>query len=266
MRHAGSIAIVTGAGQGIGRAIAQRLAAEGAAIGVLDLDAAKAAEVAATLRDGGARAASATADIADFAEAERAIAALAAELGAITLLVNNVGYTVAGSLDAVTLEGWHREIDVNLNGTYHCIRAVIPGMKQRGGGIVNIASVNGLRYFGNPAYSAAKAGLLSLTGAVASEYGPLGIRCNAISPGSVHTENLTWTLRQQQDPDVFAKLARWYPLGRVAEPADIAAAVAFLGSAEAAYINGVNLPVDGGLLSGMNVMIEDFILEDRHKP
>ena len=140
---------------------------------------------------------------------------------------------------------------------------MVPRMQASGGGaIVNIASVNGLRYFGNPSYSAAKAGIINLTQSVASEYGPDGIRCNAVCPGSVRTDNETWTIRQQRDPDVFKKLGRWYPLGRVAEPEDIAKAVAFLGSNEAAYINGVALPVDGGLLAGMNVMIDEFILED----
>src|SRR5690606_12539536 len=102
-----------------------------------------------------------------------------------------------------------------------------------------------------------------LTQAVASEYGAAGIRCNAICPGSVHTDNETWTIRQQKDPDVFRKLSRWYPVGRVAEPSDVAEAVCFLGSPAAAYISGAVLNVDGGLTAGMNVMIDDFILESR---
>jgi NAD(P)-dependent dehydrogenase (short-subunit alcohol dehydrogenase family) len=152
---------------------------------------------------------------------------------------------------------------VNVNGTYHCLRALLPRMVERGRGtVVNIASVNGVRYFGNPAYSAAKAALINLTQSVASEYGRHGIRCNAILPGSVRTDNITWKIRQERDPDVFRKLAKWYPLGRVAEPDDVAKAVSFLASDEASYITGVALPVDGGLLAGMNVMIADFILED----
>ncbi|TIU29862.1 MAG: SDR family oxidoreductase, partial [Mesorhizobium sp.] len=96
---------------------------------------------------------------------------------------------------------------------------------------------------------------------VASEFGHDGIRCNAVSPGSVRTDNITWTIRQQKDPSVFEKLGRWYPLGRVAEPSDIAKAVSFLGSNDASYISGVVLPVDGGMLAGMNVMIDEFVLE-----
>ena len=137
-------------------------------------------------------------------------------------------------------------------------------MKARGAGaIVNISSVNGVRYFGNPAYSAAKAAIINLTQSTASEYGKYGVRCNAVLPGSVRTQNVSWEIRLRKDPDVFKKLSRWYPLGRVAEPEDIAKAVSFLGSDDAGYITGVALPVDGGLLAGMNVMIDEFILESK---
>jgi NAD(P)-dependent dehydrogenase (short-subunit alcohol dehydrogenase family) len=262
MRHEGTVAIVTGAGHGIGKAIAAQLAREGAAVGVVDIDEAGGRAIVEQLGEAGAKAHFVRADITDFAAVEVAFAETAAALGPVTLLVNNAAFSDAGSLDTISLEGWHREVNINLNGTYHCTRAIVPALKTQGGGaIVNIASVNGLRYFGNPSYSAAKAGIISLTQAVASEYGPAGIRCNAICPGSVRTDNITWTIRQQKDPDVFKKLARWYPAGRVAEPSDIAEAVAFLGSPAAAYISGAVLPVDGGLLAGMNVMIDDFILE-----
>ena len=126
---------------------------------------------------------------------------------------------------------------------------------------VNISSVNGVRYFGNPSYSAAKAGIINLTQSVASEFGGDGIRCNAVLPGSVRTDGSSWTTRQEKDPHIFEKLGRWYPVGRVGEPEDIAKVVSFLGSDEAGYISGVALPVDGGLLAGMNIMIGDFVLE-----
>ncbi|HZY48466.1 MAG TPA: glucose 1-dehydrogenase [Devosia sp.] len=262
MRHADTVAIVTGSGQGIGRAIARQLASEGAAVAVVEVNDALGRETVQQLGALGARAHFVHADITDFGQVQRAFEEIGTALGPVTLLVNNAAFSDAGSLATISLDSWHREIEVNLNGTYHCVRAIVPALTARGGGsIVNIASVNALRYFGNPSYSAAKAGIISLTQSVATEYGPAGIRCNAICPGSVRTDNPTWVTRQQKDPDVFKKLARWYPLGRVAEPEDVAMAVAFLGSSEAAYISGAVLPVDGGLLAGMNVMIEDFVLE-----
>lgn len=261
-RHDGTIAIVTGAGHGIGRCIACQLAAEGAAVAILEVDEPKGRETVSQIVETGGRAVFVNADITDAAQVEAAFAVAEEALGSISLLVNNAAFTDAGDLKGMKLDAWHREIDVNLNGTYHCIRAIIPRMRSRGGGaIINIASVNGMRYFGNPSYSAAKAGIINLTMSVASEFGRDGIRCNAVCPGSVRTDNITWTIRQQKDPDVFKKLGRWYPLGRVAEPMDIAKAVSFLGSNDAAYISGVALPVDGGMLAGMNVMIDEFILE-----
>jgi len=264
-RHANTIALVTGAGHGIGRAIARNLAAEGAAVAIAEINEDTGRQTVELLRSAGARAHFVQTDIADFASVEAAFAEAAATLGPISLLVNNAAVTDAGDLKSISLDAWHKEVDVNLNGTYHCIRAIAPRMRERGGGaIVNISSVNALRYFGNPSYSAAKAGIINLTLSVASEFGRDGIRCNAVLPGSVRTDNITWTIRQQKDPQVFEKLARWYPLGRVAEPEDIALAVAFLGSDEAAYITGAALPVDGGLTAGMNVMIDEFILESRN--
>lgn len=262
MRHAATTALVTGAAHGIGRAIALHLAREGAAVAVTDLDGAGAAQTAVLIIAEGQRAHAVQADITDFAAVTAAFDAAEQALGPMTLLVNNAAFTDAGDLAGIGLEAWHTEVNINLNGTYHCLRAILPLMQVRGAGaIVNIASVNGVRYFGNPAYSAAKAGLINLTQSVASEYGRFGIRCNAVLPGSVRTDNITWTIRQQEDPEIFRRLSRWYPLGRVAEPEDIAKAVAFLGSDEASYITGVALPVDGGLLAGMNPMIEEFVLE-----
>lgn len=262
--YSGKTAIVTGAGHGIGRAIATRLAEDGAAVGVIELNAEQGRETTELLRAAGHRAELAVADISDAAAVGAAIDALETALGPVDLLVNNAAFTDAGDLEGISLEDWHKEIDVNINGTYHCLRAVLPRMKARGAGaVVNISSVNGVRYFGNPAYSASKAALINLTQSVASEYGKYGLRCNAVLPGSVRTQNVTWEIRQRKDPDVFKKLARWYPMGRVAEPEDIAKAVAFLGSEDASYITGVALPVDGGLLAGMNVMIDEFILESK---
>lgn len=262
--YSGKTAVITGAGHGIGRAIATRLAEDGAAIGIIEINAEQGEETKELLRKAGHRAEVVAADITDAAAVERAVAGFENTLGPIDLLVNNAAFTDAGDIDGIALDDWHKEIDVNLNGTYHCLRAVLPRMKARhSGAVVNISSVNGVRYFGNPAYSAAKAAIINLTQSVASEYGRHGVRCNAVLPGSVRTQNASWEIRVRKDPDVFTKLARWYPMGRVAEPEDIAKAVSFLGSDDAGYITGVALPVDGGLLAGMNVMIDEFILESK---
>ena len=257
-----TVALVTGAGHGIGRAIAQQLAKDGAIVTVLEIDTKKGQETVDMLKADGHQAHLVEADIANFDEVEAAFAKVAEKCGPIKLLVNNAALSIAGNLEDISLDVWHKEIDVNLNGTYHCIRAIVPSMKAAGGGvIVNISSVNGVRYFGSPSYSAAKAGIINLTQSVASEFGADGIRCNAVLPGSVRTDAISWTTRLEKDPQIFEKLGRWYPVGRVGEPEDIAKVVSFLGSDEAGYVSGIALPVDGGLLAGMNVMINDFVLE-----
>ena len=262
-RYENTVALVTGAGHGIGCAIAQKLAKDGAVVTVLEIDEEMGRQTVELLKQDGHQAHFVKADITNFGEIEEAFVRTSEKLGPIKLLINNAAFSIAGKLENISLDAWHQEIDVNLNGTYHCIRAIIPAMIEAGGGvIINISSVNGVRYFGNPSYSAAKAGIINLTQSVASEFGSKGIRCNAVLPGSVRTDAISWKTRVKKDPNIFAKLSRWYPVGRVGEPEDIAKAVSFLGSSDAAFISGVALPVDGGLLSGMNVMIDDFILED----
>ncbi|MDF1585831.1 SDR family NAD(P)-dependent oxidoreductase [Marinimicrococcus flavescens] len=258
-RFAGKTALVTGAGRGIGRAIATRLAREGAAVAVLDIDLAAARKVAEELRAAGARATAIEADVADEAQAARAAEAAEAALGPLDVLVNNAAWAIRGTLAATGPADWDREVAVTLRGPFLLSRAVVPGMSKRGrGAIVMIASVNGLLALGNPAYSAAKAGLLNLTRSLAVEYGPAGIRTNAVSPGSIRTEHPTWQEREQRDPAIFEKLARWYPVGRIGRPEDIAAAVAFLAAEEAGFVNGANLVVDGGLTAGMAPMMQEL--------
>ena len=259
MRFSGRVAIVTGGGEGIGRATAQRLAAEGAAVVVNDIDAAAAEGCAAAIAASGGQAAASVGSVTDAAAVEAAVALAVARFGAADVLVNNAALTTKSTLADCAPADWDREFDVTLRGAFLCVRAVLAHMlTRRRGAIVNIGSVNGLMYFGNPAYSAAKAGLLSLTRSLAVEAGPRGVRTNMVSPGSVRTANPSWTARQQRDPAIFARLARWYPVGRVGKPEDIAAAVCFLASDEAAFVNGANLVVDGGLTAGMGVMAQEL--------
>ncbi len=262
MRFLGKTALVTGGGGGIGGAIAERLAFEGAAVGVLDRRGDAAAEAAARVEGGGGKACALTAEIVDPDSVAAALADMAEAIGAPDVLVNNAAWALKGDLESTDLDDWRAELETDLDGQFVCAKAVLPGMVEKGAGvIVNIGSVNGLLALGNPAYSAAKAGLLSFTRSLAVEYGPKGIRANMVSPGTVETDIETWRIRREKNPQIFEQLARWYPVGRVGRPDDIAAAVAFVAADEAAFVNGANLVVDGGLTAGLPVMIEELILE-----
>jgi meso-butanediol dehydrogenase/(S,S)-butanediol dehydrogenase/diacetyl reductase len=252
MRFSERSVVVTGAGSGIGRAIAGRFGAEGARVVVADIDAGS-AELAAK-QIPGARAAAV--DVTDRAS----VRALLAELP-VDVLVNNAGGATDASFEDLTEDQWDHDVDLCLKGTFLCTQAVLPAMLRRGGGvIVNVASVNALAHFGNEAYSAAKAGVLGLTRSVAVRHGPDGIRCNAVAPGTVRTRS--WDERERRDPGLLDRLGGWYPLGRVGAPDDIAAAVLFLASDDAAWITGVTLPVDGGLMAGNRRMTEEIVAPD----
>jgi meso-butanediol dehydrogenase/(S,S)-butanediol dehydrogenase/diacetyl reductase len=259
MRFQGRTAIVTGGGAGIGHATALRLAAEGAAVVIADHDGAAAEHTVAAIAAAGGCAAASVGSVTDPAAVDAAVTLGTARFGAVDVLVNNAAFTAAATLADCAPADWDREFDVTLRGAFLFARAVLPVMTAKGrGAIVNIGSVNGLLHLGNPAYSAAKAGLLSLTRSLATEAGPAGVRTNMVSPGSVETGNATWVERRRRDPRIFETLARWYPVGRVGRPEDIAAAVCFLASDEAGFVNGANLVVDGGLTAGMGVMAQEL--------
>jgi len=262
MRYVGKAAIVTGGGNGIGRAIAFRLASEGAAVTIVDLRAEDADAAVESILTAGGRALAVAGNAALESDVARAIECAVGAFGAINVLVNNVGLAFKATLAECTPEDWDSEFEGTLKTAFLFSRATLPLMaEQRGGAIVNIGSVNGFTYVGNPAYSAAKAGLLNLTQAIAVEYGPHGVRANMVSPGTIRTTARSWVKRQERDPQIFEKLARWYPVGRVGRPDDIAAAVAYLGSDEAGFVNGANLVVDGGLTAGQTVMVDELTVE-----
>jgi len=261
-RYENKVAIITGGGGAIGGAIARRLSSEGAAVAVLDQLGDQAERMASELETGGGKAIALTADITDKPAVEAGVVATLEAYGRIDLLVNNAGYTKSGSLADLDPDEFNKELNINLTGSYICAAAVLPTMIEAGrGAIVNIGSVNGRVAVGNPAYSAAKAGLYSLTQSLATEYGPKGVRTNMVSPGTIETDIYTWRVRREKNPEIFDVLARWYPVGRVGQPEDVAPAVAFLGADEAGFVNGANLMVDGGLTCGLAPMIEEMILE-----
>jgi NAD(P)-dependent dehydrogenase (short-subunit alcohol dehydrogenase family) len=251
-RFEGRVAFVTGAGHGIGRATVHRLAREGASVAVADIDDEAARGVAEVVTSAGGQAFAITCDVTNVASVDAAVAACAERFGHLDVLVQTAGGDTEepafhDTPDAV----WQRMVDLNLLGTVRCIRSAIPHLLPSafGGCVVMIGSVNGLSAFGSFPYSSAKAGLGILTKNLAAEYGHQGVRFNLIAPGTIRTR--VW----DSQPASLERLARLYPLGRVGEPDDIAAAVAFLASDDAAWITGVTLPVEGGILTGPRAML-----------
>lgn len=245
--------LVTGAGQGIGEATARRFASEGASVLVTDVEAARAERVAAAIADEGGTALARGCDVTDRTAVETAVGHAVERFGSLDVLVNNA---YACHPDPAAFEEhedgpWYRDFEVSLHGAFRCARAALPHLAAAGGrgAIVSVGSVNAERHFGNHAYSSAKAALTSLTRTLAVECAPRGVRVNLVEPGTVATR--VW----EDKRDVVDRVTAYYPLGRVGAPDDIASAVAFLASADASWITGVTLPVDGGLLvsnMGMN--------------
>ncbi|MHB8294065.1 MAG: SDR family NAD(P)-dependent oxidoreductase [Acidimicrobiales bacterium] len=255
-RFASRTVVITGAGSGLGAALAHAFAAEGASVAVVDIDAERAATVASEAP--GALAVPFQADVRDHSEVEAMADAVQDELGCPAVLVNNAAHSSDVELTELHEDDWDADVEGTLKTGFLCSRAFLPAMLRSGGGVIcNIGSVNGLGYFGNDAYSAAKAGLVSLTRSVAVRYGAQGIRANMVAPGTLRTP--AWARRLEHDPEVLDRLGRWYPLGRVGTPADVTGAVLFLCSDEASWITGAVLPVDGGILAGHRLMADDIL-------
>ena len=247
--------MITGGGGGIGSELTLRFAAEGARVLCLDVDRERAERAC---EQAGGQALAVVCDVTDGAQLDRVLA----EHGAVDVLVNNSLCVTGDNLVETSDESLRADIEGTLTTAFLCTKRVLPGMiERRRGSIVNLASVNALGYFGNEAYSASKAGLINLTRSVAVRYGRYGVRANAVAPGTIATP--VWNARLAIEPDLLDRLARWYPLRRVGTPQDVANAVLFLASDEAAFTSGACLTVDGGLTAGQGLFAEELLVESR---
>jgi NAD(P)-dependent dehydrogenase (short-subunit alcohol dehydrogenase family) len=245
-----NVAVVTGAASGIGRATALRLAGDGYEIAMMDLDAAGMAETRRQIQQAGGRARAFLVDLRDPLGVGSVTREIAVTVGPPQVLVNVAGIGVAATVLETSDEDWNRVLDVNLTGPFLTIRATLPLMLDRGGGvIVNIASVAGqVGLARRAAYCASKAGLVGLTRAVAVDYASEGIRCVAICPGTVETEWIDKILENTPDPAAARKAMAARQLdGRLGSPTEVAAMVAFVAGPDGRLINGAALVLDGGM-------------------
>ena len=244
MRLADKVAIITGAGRGIGQATAIKFAQEGARVAVCDIDEPSAAETARIIERRGGQALAFRVDVTDKPGIQAMVEAVHGRYGRIDILVNNAGIVADAQLKKMTDEQFDRVIDINLKGTYNCTKAVVDIMlEQQSGVILNASSIVGLYgNFGQTNYAASKFGVIGMVKTWARELGKRGIRANAVCPGFVSTPII------DSIPDkVIDALESKVPLGRLGKPEEIANAYAFLASDEASYINGAVLEVSGGL-------------------
>jgi NAD(P)-dependent dehydrogenase (short-subunit alcohol dehydrogenase family) len=250
--------IITGAGSGIGRATALRFASEDAKVVVADINDADGVETVRQIEAVGGSGLFVHTDVTLADEINAMVAQTLEVYGGIDILINNAAFCEGDDIITIDEALWDRNIRGCLSHVFLSCKAALPQMIEQGSGaIVNIASVNGLLGLGEEGYSAAKAGILNLTQNIAVRYGTHGIRANAISPGTIQTPS--WEKVLQKAPDTFDKLSKWYPLGRIGQPEEIASAALFLASDAASFVTGTNLIVDGGLTAGLKRMGEELI-------
>jgi NAD(P)-dependent dehydrogenase (short-subunit alcohol dehydrogenase family) len=247
MRLEGRVALVTGAGGGIGAATARRFAREGATVVVNDVDLELARPLVTELQKEGARALSIAADVTARADVEAMVDHVVGEFGRLDVLVNNAGVNRDAMSHKMTEEQWDQVLAVNLKGTFLCAQAVLAGMRERGWGrVINTSSVASLENIGQANYAASKAGVIGLTRTLALEYAKYGITVNCVAPGPVMTRMLAGVPEAIRE-----KIVAKVPVGRIARPEEIAAVHAFLASEDAAFITGQVLFVDGGMSVGV---------------
>jgi len=253
MRFGDKVALISGAGSGIGRATAQMIGAEGGTVAGVDLDQAGVEQIMEGIRRTGGKARALVANALDAGEVARVVQQTVEAYGRIDILVNAVGGSTiipnaGATVDELTLDEWQRLITFNLNGTFLLCNAVVPIMKrQRRGKIVNISSIagRGLSQSSSSAYSAAKGGIIAFTRKLSFELGPYGITCNAIAPSRTLSERIHARWEQLSEAEQAAEIART-PLRRIAQPEDQARVICFLASADADFVTGVTIDVTGG--------------------
>jgi meso-butanediol dehydrogenase/(S,S)-butanediol dehydrogenase/diacetyl reductase len=254
----GKVALVTGAGKGIGAAVAEALAGSGAAVGLMDIDADSVAETEKQITKAGGMAAVVVGDVSHAQEAEDAVRRVVSAFGGLDILANIAGVVRYGPVPEFPEDDWDFVIGVNLKGPYLMSKYAIPAMRARGGGaIVNAASVQAYSSQRSvAAYSASKGGVVSMTRTMALDHAPDGIRVNAIAPGSVRTPMLQWAAELFGGDDPKAAIEEWgaaHPIGRVIDAEEVAALVLFLASPRASAITGATYLVDGGLSAGLPI-------------
>jgi NAD(P)-dependent dehydrogenase (short-subunit alcohol dehydrogenase family) len=242
----GKVVLVTGAARGVGRAIAERFAREGAHVVIDDVDDAAGRATTASIADAGGSVYYVHGDVGRAGEVEALVASAVEAFGPIDILVNNA----LPAARHVVNNDWDPLIDVCLKGPWMLMKAVLPSMiERRTGSIVNISSVNGLAGFGEEhVYSAAKAGLIGMSRSMATRYGRRGIRINVICPGTIVTQ--AWAPMVERDPGIHDRLVQLYPIGRLGTPEDIAGAALYLAGPDAGFTTGSVLVVDGGITAG----------------
>jgi NAD(P)-dependent dehydrogenase (short-subunit alcohol dehydrogenase family) len=243
-------AVITGGGSGIGKAIAQLFARQGAHVHVVDLNDAACMQVVREIREEAGKVTSHACDVARQADVE----ALMAAIGPFDILVNNAGIAHIGKADNTSEDDFDRVMSVNVKGVYNCLHAAIPQLRANGGGVIlNMASVAawvGIKE--RFAYSTAKGAVMAMTLSVAKDYLQDGIRCNSISPGRVHTPFVDGFLARNypgREAEMFEQLSKTQPIGRMARPDEVAALALYLCSNEAAFITGTDYPIDGGFIT-----------------
>lgn len=248
----GKIAIVTGGASGIGRAITEKFASKGAYVHVLELNTEHTDELVKNINDKNGKIKIHKCNVANTEEVKRVVDSIIDEVKQIDILVNNAGIAHVGNLENTAEADLDRLYQVNIKGAYNCMHACIENMKKKGGTILNMASIAGsVGILDRFAYSMTKGAVLAMTYSVAKDYINYGIRCNSISPARIHTPFVDGFVKKNY-PDkvdeVFEKLARTQPIGRMGKPEEVANLALFLCSDEAGFITGTDYPIDGGFI------------------